>query len=93
MMMPVAWEGAEPAAVQDHTRVKNPAVPGEQAPPATPGQNSFGEPQPLLEFRTNDFCEFPFLQMIMNELRNHGYLSDSKRLELGIVRGSHRLGR
>ena len=39
--MLVAWS-SEPAAAQDHTRVKNPAVPGEQAPPANPGQNNFG---------------------------------------------------
>jgi hypothetical protein len=34
--------GVGSAAAQDHARVKNPAVPGEQAPPATPGQNNFG---------------------------------------------------
>ena len=43
--MLIAW-GPEPAAAQDHSRVKNPAVPGEQAPPATPGQNNFGGPIP-----------------------------------------------
>ena len=32
------------AAAQDHTRVKNPAARGEQAPPADPGQNNFGGP-------------------------------------------------
>jgi hypothetical protein len=31
-----------PALAQEHTRVKKPATPGEQAPPATPGQNNFG---------------------------------------------------
>jgi para-nitrobenzyl esterase len=36
--------GSQPAAALDHTRVKNPAVRGEQAPPATPGQNNFGGP-------------------------------------------------
>ena len=35
---------SEPAAAQTHARVKNPAVPGEQAPPADPGQNNFGGP-------------------------------------------------
>jgi hypothetical protein len=35
---------ASPAAAQDHTRVKNPAARGEQAPTADPGQNSFGGP-------------------------------------------------
>lgn len=35
---------AQPAAAQAHTRVKVPAVPGEQAPPADPGQNNFGAP-------------------------------------------------
>jgi len=35
---------AEPATAQAHTRVKVPAVPGEQAPPADPGQNNFGAP-------------------------------------------------
>ena len=34
----------EPAAAQAHARVKVPAVPGEQAPPADPGQNNFGAP-------------------------------------------------
>jgi hypothetical protein len=47
----------------------------------------------LLKFRTNHFYELPFLQMIMNELRNHGCLSDSKRLELRIVGGGDCLGR
>jgi hypothetical protein len=37
---------SEQAPAQDHTRVKNPAVPGEQAPPADPGQNNFGGPRP-----------------------------------------------
>ena len=46
MMMLVAWGGAEPAAAQDHTRVKNPAVRGEQSPPAAPGQNNFGGADP-----------------------------------------------
>jgi hypothetical protein len=32
------------AVAQDHTRVKNPAARGEQAPPADPGQNGFGGP-------------------------------------------------
>ena len=36
----------EPAAAQTHTRVKNPAVPGEQAPAADPGQKNFGGPIP-----------------------------------------------
>src|SRR5512143_2134622 len=31
-------------AAQEHTRVKTPAVPGEQAPPADPGQKNFGAP-------------------------------------------------
>jgi hypothetical protein len=31
-------------AAQTHTRVKTPAVPGEQAPRADPGQNNFGGP-------------------------------------------------
>src|SRR5512134_3848770 len=35
-----------PLAAQVHTRVKNPATPGEQAPPADPGQNNFGAPIP-----------------------------------------------
>jgi len=35
---------SEPAAAQTHARVKNPAAPGEQAPPADPGQNNFGGP-------------------------------------------------
>jgi hypothetical protein len=35
-----------PAAAQSHERVKNPAVPGEQAPPADPGQKNFGGPRP-----------------------------------------------
>ena len=35
---------AEPAAAQSHTRVKTPATPGEQAPPADPGQKNFGGP-------------------------------------------------
>ena len=35
-----------PAAAQEHTRVKKPAVRGEQAPPANPGQNNFGGPIP-----------------------------------------------
>jgi hypothetical protein len=38
---------SEDAAAQAHTRVKNPAVPGEQAPRADPGQNNFGGPLPL----------------------------------------------
>ena len=32
------------AAAQDHARVKTPATPGEQAPPADPGQKNFGGP-------------------------------------------------
>ena len=36
----------EPAAAQAHTRVKTPAVRGEQAPPADPGQRNFGGPIP-----------------------------------------------
>jgi hypothetical protein len=40
--MLVSFSG--PAAAQTHARVKNPAVPGEQAPPADPGQNNFGGP-------------------------------------------------
>ena len=43
--MLVAWSSGA-AAAQDHTRVKTPAVPGEQAPPASPGQNNFGGPIP-----------------------------------------------
>ena len=35
---------APPVAAQAHTRVKAPAAPGEQAPPADPGQNNFGGP-------------------------------------------------
>jgi hypothetical protein len=35
---------ADPVAAQAHTRVKNPATPGEQAPPADPGQKNFGAP-------------------------------------------------
>jgi hypothetical protein len=35
---------AEPAASQSHKRVTTPAAPGEQAPPADPGQNNFGAP-------------------------------------------------
>jgi hypothetical protein len=42
-LMPVFWS-SEPVMAQDHTRVKNPATPGEQAPSATPGQNNFGGP-------------------------------------------------
>jgi len=44
MLMLVALGGMELAAAQEHTRVKTPAVPGEQAPPAAPGQNNFGGP-------------------------------------------------
>jgi hypothetical protein len=43
----VAMLMAGPAALvaaQEHTRVKTPAVPGEQAPPADPGQKNFGAP-------------------------------------------------
>jgi hypothetical protein len=36
--------GAAPASAQNHTRAKTPAVRGEQAPPAAPGQNNFGGP-------------------------------------------------
>jgi hypothetical protein len=36
--------GAAPAGAQNHTRAKTPAVRGEQAPPAAPGQNNFGGP-------------------------------------------------
>jgi hypothetical protein len=35
---------AELVAAQEHARVKTPAVPGEQAPPADPGQKNFGGP-------------------------------------------------
>ena len=37
---------ADQAAAQSHTRVKTPAVPGEQAPRADPGQRNFGGPVP-----------------------------------------------
>ena len=39
----VTWT-ARPLAAQSHTRVKTPAAPGEQAPPADPGQRNFGGP-------------------------------------------------
>ncbi len=42
----VTWGCGKPAAAQEHTRVKHPAVPGEQAPPAAPGQKNFGGPIP-----------------------------------------------
>jgi hypothetical protein len=35
-----------PVAAQNHTRAKTPAVRGEQAPPAEPGQRNFGGPVP-----------------------------------------------
>ncbi len=38
---------ASQAAAQTQTRVKKPVVPGEQAPPANPGQNNFGGPRPV----------------------------------------------
>lgn len=44
IMMLVAVGGTKLATAQEHTRVKIPAVPGEQAPPADPGQNNFGGP-------------------------------------------------
>jgi len=44
MMMLVALGGTKLATAQEHRRVKIPAVPGEQAPPADPGQNNFGWP-------------------------------------------------
>ena len=41
----LVWS-AQTALAQDHTPAKKKILPGEQAPPARPGQNNFGGPRP-----------------------------------------------